>query len=313
MHHRSGILTTFLCAIGFLAAQPPASNQPTLWSAKPDAAAFEKVENSRLEAAQKAIDAIASVKGARTIENTLVPYDEAVRQLNSAQYFSALMEQVHPDAAFRDRATAMTRKISDAARAVSLNRAVYQALAALSLEDADAATRYYVQRQMLQFRLAGVNQSDSVRAKLRQLNDKLTEAQSMFDRNISDGQKTIELRDTSELDGLPQDYIDRHKPDADGIIRITTDYPDALPALKFAKNESLRRRIFIAFSTRAYPKNRDVLKQMMETRYEIATLLGYSSWADYNAADKMVGKGANIAQFIRDVDAAAAPGMKREF
>ena len=34
---------------------------------------------------------------------------------------------------------------------------------------------------------------------------------------------------------------------------------------------------------------------MMQTRYEIATLLGFSSWADYNAADKMIVNGANIA------------------
>ena len=51
-------------------------------------------------------------------------------------------------------------------------------------------------------------------------------------------------------------------------------------------------------NSRAYPKNRDVLTNMMETRYQIATLIGYSSWADYNAADKMMGNGANIAKFI---------------
>ena len=64
----------------------------------------------------------------------------------------------------------------------------------------------------------------------------------MFDRNISDGQKVVEA-DPSELDGLPQDYIDRHKPGADGKIRITTDYPDALPVFSFAKSDSLRRRV----------------------------------------------------------------------
>ncbi len=34
--------------------------------------------------------------------------------------------------------------------------------------------------------------------------------------------------------------------------------------------------MFIAFQNRAYPKNLDLLKRMMETRYEIASLLGYS-------------------------------------
>ena len=51
----------------------------------------------------------------------------------------------------------------------------------------------------------------------------------------------------------------------------------------------------------------------MKTRYEIATLLGYSSWADYNAADKMIAKGHNIADFIQQVNDAARPLAQREF
>jgi thimet oligopeptidase len=56
-----------------------------------------------------------------------------------------------------------------------------------------------------------------------------------------------------------------------------------------------------------------VLEQMMQTRNEIATLLGYGSWADYNAADKMIVNGENIADFIERVDAAARPLVQREF
>jgi thimet oligopeptidase len=83
--------------------------------------------------------------------------------------------------------------------------------------------------------------------------------------------------------------------------------------LKFAKSDALRRRMWIAFQTRAYPKNLEVLKKMMQTRYEIASLLGYSSWADYNAADKMVAKGQNIAAFIERLETAAQPGRDREW
>jgi thimet oligopeptidase len=304
-------LTSFGLFATLLSAQTAA--QPPLWSAKPDVTAFESIENAHLAAAQKAIDALTAVNGSRTIENTVTPFDDATRELNSAQYFSSLMEQVHPDQSFRDRASAMTRKISDAARALSLNQAVFKALAALKLDAADPATRYYVQRQLLEFRLAGVNRDDATRAKLRQLNDQLTEEQSAFDRNISDGQKAVEVDSPSELDGLPQDYIGRHKPGADGKISISTNYPDALPALKFAKNDAFRQRLFVAFDTRAYPKNLDVLKRMMRTRYQIATTLGYTSWADYNAADKMIGRGAKIGEFIQQIQNAAQPLIEREF
>jgi thimet oligopeptidase len=309
-------LAIFLCVpfllAAVLSAQHITVSQPTMWASKPDVAAFEKIETDRLAAGQRAIDTMLAAKGPRTIENTLIPFDEAVRQNNSAGYFAGLMEQVHPDAAFRDHATAMLTKASAAQIAIALNREVYAALSALDLSKADSATRYYVQRQLLQFRLAGVDKDDATRARLKKLNDQATEEQSMFDRNIADGQNVVEA-DPSELDGLPQDYIDRHKPGANGKVQITTNYPDALPVFNFAKSDSLRRRVTIAFNTRAYPKNQEVLTSLLKTRYEIATLLGYSNWADYNAADKMIAKGRNIADFIQQVNDAARPLAEREF
>jgi thimet oligopeptidase len=308
-------LALFLAPLALLAissAQEVSISQPTIWAGKPDVAAFEKIENDRLAAGQRSIDALLANKEPRTIENTLVPFDEAMRQINSAAYLAGLMEQVHPDSAFRDHATTMLTKASAAQTTISLNHEVYNALAGLDLSKSDAATRYYVQRQLLEFRLSGVNKDEATRARLKTLNQQATEEQSMFDRNIADDKKIV-VADPGELEGLPQDYIDRHKPGADGKIQLTTDYPDAFPVLSFAKSDALRRRMMLAFNTRAYPKNADVLMSLMKTRYEIATLLGYSSWADYNAADKMMEKGHNIADFVKQVDDASRPLAKREF
>ena len=301
---------SFYCAVS-LSAQTP-SSQPPLWASKPDVTAFEKIENDHLAGADKAIADLVAVKEKHTIANTLTHYDEAVRQLDAAGYFAGLMQQVHPDATFRDHATAMVSKVSAAQTALSLNRDVYSALAALDLSGTDAATRYYVQRQLLEFRLAGVDKDDATRAKLQKLNVQLTDEQSAFDRNISDDQKSV-AANPSELDGLPQDYVTAHKPGADGKVEITTNYPDFVPAITFAKSGDLRKRLMLAFTTRGYPKNLDVLKGMMNTRYEIAQLLGYESWADYNAADKMIAKGSNIADFIQQVYEASHPLAEREF
>jgi thimet oligopeptidase len=301
-----------LVLAAFLSAHKITVSQRTIWASKPDVTAFEKIENDRLAAGQRSIDNLLAAKGPRTVENTLAPLDEAFHQINSAAYFAGLMEQVHPDATFRDHATAMATKASAAQTAIALNRDVYNALSALDLSKADAATRHYVTRQLLEFRLAGVDKDDATRARLKKLNDQASEEQSMFDRNISDGQKAIEA-DPAELDGLPQDYIDRHNPGADGKIHLTTNYPDALPVFSFAKSDSLRRRMALAFNTRAYPKNQEVLTSLMKTRYEIATLLGYPSWADYNAADKMIAKGHNIADFIQQVNDASRALSEREF
>ena len=299
-------------AWGASAQAPSAVTQAPVWAGKPDIAAFEKMENERLAAAQRSIDQILAVAGPRTVENTLVPYDEILRQYNSAGYLSALLQQVHPDAAFRDAATAMTSKVGNAGAALALDQGVYKALAAIDLNGADPATRYYVERQLLEFRLAGVDKDEQTRARLKGLQDKLVELQSAFDRNISEDQRSITVDNAAELDGLPKDYLDSHQPASDGKITITTNYPDAFPVLTFAKSDALRKRLFLEFDNRAYPQNRAVLLDMVRTRYEIASIIGYQSWADYNAADRMIRSAKNIGEFIERVDAAARPVAARE-
>ena len=134
----------------------------------------------------------------------------------------------------------------------------------------------------------------------------------MFERNIADSVITVELDNGAELDGLPADFIESHKPDAAGKIHLTSSYVDVFPVLNFARSDDLRRRMMAALFSRAYPKNLDVLKDMMQTRFEIAQTLGYASWADFNAADKMVGNGANIGKFLDEMGAAMLPNAQRE-
>ena len=293
-------------------AKQDVSAQAPLWNAKPDVAAFEKIENDHLASAQKLIDELVAVKGSRTVENSLTLYDEAIRHFNSAYYFSGLMEHVNPDKAFRDKAAEMTRKTSAAVTAMSLNQDVYKALSGIDLSKADKITKYYVGRQLLQFRLAGVDKDQATRDKIKKLSDRLTELQSKFGENIAEGTRFV-MADKAELEGLPEDYIARHKPDADGKVKITTDYPDYTPVMKFAKSDALRRRLAKEFLSRAYPVNKEVLMDMVRTRQEIATTLGYQSWADYFAADKMIGSGKKISDFIAELDESAKPIAKREF
>jgi thimet oligopeptidase len=188
---------------------------------------------------------------------------------------------------------------------------VYRALAALDAARADASTRHYIERQLLAFRLAGVDKDEATRARLKQLNDQLTEAVSAFERNINDDHRAI-TAPAAQLDGLPPDYREQHKPNDQGEVTLSTEYPDYLPVMTFGRNEELRRRMFSAFHNRAYPANREVLERMLKTRYDIAAALGYASWADYYAADKMIGTGAKIAGFIQDVATTARPDAERE-
>ena len=185
------IFAVGLLVVSAVAAWAQAPAQATVWASKPDVPGFEKMVGDRLTAAQVSIDQVTAVKGARTIDNTLAPFDEAVRQINSAIYFASLIQQVHPDAAFRDSATTMVSKASAVQTAMALNRDLYQALSSLDVSKSDAATQYYLKRTLLEFRLAGVDKDDATRARLKQLNDDLTGEVTLFERNIADDQRSV--------------------------------------------------------------------------------------------------------------------------
>ncbi|HYG79666.1 MAG TPA: M3 family metallopeptidase, partial [Pyrinomonadaceae bacterium] len=277
------------------------------WTGKPDAAAFTKIQDGRLAKARETVDRMLAVKGKRNVENTLKLYDEALIYLNVAGSQAGLIQEVHPDAALRAAAEKASQKAQAFSTDLSLNRAVYDALSAMDLKGADEATRYYVERTLRDFRLAGVDKDEATRKRIKALRDELVLIGQEFARNIRDDKRTVIVNDVSELEGLPADYIARHKPGPDGKITLTIDYPDSLPVFSYAKNEDLRKRMYVAYNNRAFPQNMAVLDRMVAKRHELANLLGYKNWADYITADKMVGSGKNAADFIdRIVEASAA-------
>ena len=80
---------------------------------------------------------------------------------------------------------------------------------AIELDGASAATKHYVERTLLGYRLAGVDKDQATRERLQALHEKATRLSLEFSRNIQEGGKTIEAA-PEELEGLPADYIARH-------------------------------------------------------------------------------------------------------
>ncbi len=74
------------------------------------------------------------------------------------------------------------------------------------------------------------------------------------------------------------------------------------PVMTFASNAALRERMFLAYNTRAYPANRQILLDLLATRQEIAAILGFRSWADLATADQMMASAANVRDFLAKLE-----------
>ena len=267
--------------------------------------------DSRLKTHQAALEALLAIDHPRTPENTLRLYDAAIEQLALAGAQAGILNSVAPDKTVRDQAQVEAQRVAQAGSALSLNRGVYDALAAMNIDACGPATKHYVERTLLGYRLAGVDKDEATRGRLQALHEQATRLSLEFSRNIQEGGKTITAT-VDELAGLPQDYLDRHAPDADGKVAISTDQPDMQPVMTFAASPALRERMFTAYNTRAYPQNKAILEQLLTTRQEIASVLGFRSWADLATADQMMESAANVRMFLEKLDQASVDGAQRE-
>jgi len=276
------------------------------------AASLEAWANVRLQQYQESIDRLLAVEGLRTIENTLRPFDDAQAELATVGQQASLLDSVHPVKEVRDAAQALSQKVSEIGTLLSLNQDVYRALSVIAPAGADAATRHYLDRTLLQYRLSGVDKDDLTRAKIKALQDKATEISLAFSRNVQEGTRRITVT-SGELDGLPEDYVQAHPPAEDGSISLSTDFPDMQPLMTYAKSSEVRRLMFLAYHTRAFPQNAGLLLDLLRTRQELATLLGYKTWADLATADQMMESAARMQSFLDELETASREGAEREY
>src|SRR2546428_3508810 len=245
-------------------------------------------------------------QGPQTIQNTLEPFDELSRRLEELRSQPRCLFEVHPEAAMGQAGDEAYQEADRFATELSLNREVFDAVAALDMADEDPATRFAVQKILRDFHLAGVDRDDATRVRVKALRDEITAIGQEFDKAIREDVRSIHVG-PADLEGLPDDFVKAHPPGDDGQIAITTNYPDSVPVFRYARKESVRHDLMKEYLNRAHPANLEGLARLVAKRDELARLLDYDHFADYITADKMIGTAAAAQAFVSKVATVAEP------
>ncbi len=277
------------------------------------AGAVTKAADAELARARRTLGSILAAKGRRTVENTLVPFDAMMMAISEVGLQGQILFNAHTDGAVRDAANKAYLAADSFQTELGLNRGLYDAFAALNVSREDAETRHAVSKILRDFRRAGVDKDEATRAKIKALNDEISEIGSTFDRVINEDQRSINVDREADLAGLPADYIAAHRPKDGGPITITTAYPDAIPVFQYAASADVRRRLQREFYDRGYLKNLDVLAQLLAKRHELARILGYEHYAAYVTEDKMIGSAKAAAEFVEKIHRASAGRTDRDY
>ena len=242
-------------------------------------------------------------------------WNEAQILLAEVMSEASVLSESHPSAAVRETAEERVQRSSSLATDLTLDPALWAVFR--PIEGADESALDPQQARLLErirreFRRAGVDLDPETRERVRALTERDTELGLTFSRNVRDGRREVRVAPEA-LAGLPQDYIDAHAVGDDGLVVLTTDYPDLMPVREYAHDRETRRSIVAAYNDLAYPENEAVLAELLAVRAERAGLLGYGDWADFETETRMIGSSAAIREFLTGIDDATRDAALAEY
>jgi thimet oligopeptidase len=267
---------------------------------------------ARLARAESHLATVRDAKPPFTEANVLRPYNEIGIEVSSTASECSLMSEVHPDPEVRAAADTIVQELSAFTTRLGQERPVYDALGALDAKRLDPIAARVVELARRDMRRAGVALADADKDRVRAVRAELVKVEQEFAKNIRDTVLEVAL-DPGQLAGMPPDYIRAHPADANGKAHVTTNYPDLIPFMTYATDESARKALAIVNGQRAVPENVRLLEQMLAKRAELATLLGYQNWAEYASEDKMTGSAGAIREFVDRALAACRESAAAEY
>lgn len=279
----------------------------------PEAAAYFSSCKDEFHLASQTFAALESHPGYSQPQELLQAINELDIQLDGPLSRTSLLSNVHPNAALREAAQNCQQRFVALLGDISLSRPLYNHLARLDLESLDALDRRFVEKMLRDFRRSGVDKEDATRARIKQLIEEINKIGQTFGKNILEDKREITVASAERLAGLPEDYLTSRTRNEKGEWVISTDYPDYMPIIQYARDDSLREEMYRVFRQRAYPANKPILMDLLAKRHELAQLLGYRNWAEYVTEDKMIKSPDNAQAFIDKVHALAAPKAKAEY
>jgi len=242
----------------------------------------------------------------------LVTLNEMDRLINASLGRASLFSNVHPNAEHRESAKHCDQRFTSLISQLGLSQDLYRHVKNIDLGSLSGVDKRYAEDTLQAFKRSGVNLDAEKRAKVKVLNQEINDLGNLFYKNSREDVRQVAVP-ASDLAGLPDDFISERLDADTQLVTITTNYPDYLPVMQYAENDSLRFELYKLFRSRGNPSNKDVLNSLLAKRYELAQLLGYKSHAAYASEVQMIGTETAAQAFIDSIKKIATPLAQAEY
>lgn len=296
---------------------------------------FDKVKTEHYEPAIQEgirihldeIKAITDNTKAPTFENTVAAFERSGKFLNrvTAVFDNMLSAETNSD--LQNLAKTIMPLLSEHSNDVSLNEKLFSRIKkvyehqnqeALTTEQKTLLDKIYKN-----FVRNGANLSNEQKERYRELSKQLSLLELEFSENSlkETNEYKLVITDFKQLAGLPESIINSAEEIAKekGIKGwvITLQAPSYGPFMMYADNRDLRRELYMAYNTKCTHDNQssnlEIVKKIANTQMQIAQLLGYHNFAEYNLEERMAQNSDNVYKLLRQLLDAYKPAAQKEY
>lgn len=294
---------------------------------------FSKINNSHwipavdrgIKLANDEINAIVVNRARPDFENTIVALENAGEDLNRVLNVFYPLLSANSDDEMMEQSIEIGAKLSDYSTSIVLNeglwnkvKQVYDDRALFHLNPEDSML---LQKTYDMFALSGANLQGKDREEYRKLTSRLSELTTRFGQNVLKELNTYQIWLTKDdLAGLPQSSIDAARQAAKEAGRpdeylFTLDQPVYMAFMKYSDRADLREkmyRLYTGRNTKGEFNNLEILKEIADTRRQIANLLGAATYADHSLKNTMAKNPGAVYELLGNLRDAYKPAMQAE-
>ncbi len=284
-----------------------------------------------IELAQQRIEAICQVQpGQATWENTFAVYDALDLELGYADQLMSNMAYLMDSPEWRAAMDEASPLLAEYNASITSNERLWAVLRGASTQpwvrQLSPARQRFVQQVVDSFKDSGADLPADKKARKLEIEKELAALYLKFDKNCKDSANAWQLviKDKAQLAGMSPEWMSRAATKAQergfGTPEtpqwlITLDYASVVDVLRYCDVAETRRLCWEGRCSEGNTPqfdNAPVVDRVMALRSELATLLGFGTYADKVTARRMVGSGAAALEFVDNLMRSVKPAFDRD-
>ena len=255
----------------------------------------------------------------RTFQNTFIRLDEIMHRFMVIQNSLYVISATCTDGDLRKAAQLAVARLHECSvDFFSVNNELYKACLHVEQQEErqkyanlSAEARYFMKDIMDDFRRNGMNLSSEKRERITWLTKEIGQLALAFEAAYTVDKHLVVSKEA--LTGLEESFIKSLARTEHGLYKIPLTSDKLFSILEQAMDQQTRKKVYQAYMQRGYPENEPRLTQVLKYSAELASHLGFKSYAHLSLSHLMAGSPEVVDDFLATLYKRSSQKALKEF